>query len=72
MPRLGEINPDQEPYRGVLLQEQITVFNLTKLEGNAHNRAFDDITQVVVMVREQLSDEPVVTEGRRIVRPRMQ
>ena len=67
MPRIGDINPEQEPYRDVLAQEQITVFDLTKLEGNnAHTRAFDDITQVVVMVREQLNEEPVVTQGGRI------
>jgi hypothetical protein len=39
---------------------------LTKLEGSAHSRAFDDITQVVVMVREQLNEGPVVTSGRKI------
>ncbi len=72
MPRLGEINPEQEPYRGVLAQEHITVFDLTKLEGNAHNRAFDDVTKVVVMVREQLNEEPVVTTGRRIAGARTQ
>ena len=68
MPRIGDINPEQEPYRDVLAQEQITVFDLTKLEGNnAHTRAFDDITQVVVMVREQLNEEPVgERQGRRI------
>ena len=60
MPRIGDINPEQEPYRDVLAQEQITVFDLTKLPGNnAHTRAFDDITQVMVMVREQLDEEPV-------------
>ncbi len=73
MPRVGEINPDQEPYRDMLAQEQIAVFDLTKLEGNnAHTRAFDDITQVVVMVREQLNEEPVVTQGGRVARARMQ
>ena len=73
MPRIGDIDPDREPYRDVLAQEQITVFDLTKLEGNnAHTRAFDDITQVVVMVREQLNEEPVVTQGRRIAGARTQ
>ena len=67
MPRIGDINPEQEPYRDVLAQEQITVFDLTKLPGNnAHTRAFDDITQVMVMVREQLNEEPVVTQGGRV------
>ena len=68
VPRLGEINPEQERYRDILAQEKITVFDLTKLEGNSHSRAFDDITQVVVMVREQLNEEPVVTSGRKIAR----
>ena len=73
MQRLGDINPEQEPYRDILAQEHIAVFDLTKMEGgNAHSRAFDDITQVVVMVREQLNDEPVVTTGGRVAgaRPR--
>ena len=66
MPRLGDIDPDQEPYRNILAQQKITVFDLTKLQGPAHERAFDDITQVVVMVRERLNDEPVVTSGSKI------
>ena len=67
MPRIGDINPEQEPYRDALAQEQITVFDLTKLPGNnAHTRAFDDITQVMVMVREQFDSEPVVTQGGRV------
>ena len=57
MPRLGDINPDQEPYRSVLSQEQVMVFDLTKLPGNAHSRAFDDITSVMVMLRERLNEE---------------
>lgn len=66
--RLGDINPEQPPYRDILAQENITVFDLTKMEGgDAHTRAFDDITKVVLMVREQLNDEPVVTTGGRVV-----
>jgi esterase/lipase superfamily enzyme len=72
MPRLGEINPEQEPYRDILAQEQITVFDLTKLEGDAHNRAFDDVTNVVVLVRERLNEEPVVTGGSRVAGARTQ
>lgn len=71
--RLGEINPEQAPYRDILAQENITVFDLTKMEGrDGHNRAFDDITKVVLMVREQLNDEPVVTTGGRVVGARVQ
>ena len=56
--RLGDINPEAEPYRSTLAGEQIIVFDLTKLKGNAHSRAFDDITEVMLMVRERV-DEPV-------------
>lgn len=66
--RLGKIDPEAEPTRTILAQEQITVFDLTKLKGDSHSRAFDDITEVMVMVREQLNDEPVVTSGRRVAR----
>jgi esterase/lipase superfamily enzyme len=72
MPRLGEIDPEQEPYHDILAQQKITVFDLTKLEGDGHVKAFDDITQVVVMVREQFGDEPVVTSGSKIARVREQ
>jgi esterase/lipase superfamily enzyme len=72
MPRLGDINPDQEPYRNILEEEQITVFDLTKLDGNAHSRAFDEVTSVMVMVRERLNEEPLVTDGRKILGARMQ
>ena len=44
--RLGEINPEQEPYRSELERQNIEVFDLTKLKGGAHDRAFEDITQV--------------------------
>jgi esterase/lipase superfamily enzyme len=70
--RLGNVNPDAEPYRSTFEQEKITVFDLTQLKGNAHSRAFDDITEVMVMVREQLNEEPVVTSGRRIAGARTQ
>jgi esterase/lipase superfamily enzyme len=53
--RLGNIDPEAEPYRATLAQEQIIVFDLTKLKGNAHSRAFDDITEVMVMVRQRVN-----------------
>jgi esterase/lipase superfamily enzyme len=56
VPRLGEINPAQEPIQSELKQENIEVFDLTKLKGNAHDRAFEDITQVLVMVRDRYGE----------------
>jgi esterase/lipase superfamily enzyme len=56
VPRLGEINPAQEPYQSELKRENIEVFDLTKLKGGAHDRAFEDITQVLVMVRQRYGE----------------
>lgn len=60
VPRIGEVDPTQEPYRTELERERIAVFDLTKLKSpgdNAHSRAFDDITEVMVMIRERLNNE---------------
>ena len=35
MHHFGEIHPEQEPYREILAQENIAVFDLTKMQGNA-------------------------------------
>lgn len=54
--RIGEIDPAQEPYRTELERDRIAVFDLTKLKApgdNAHSRAFDDISQVMTMIRER-------------------
>jgi esterase/lipase superfamily enzyme len=54
--RLGEIDPTQEPYKSELARENIEVFDLSKLNGNAHNRAFDDITTVMTMIRDRITE----------------
>jgi esterase/lipase superfamily enzyme len=63
--RLGEINPDQEPYRSELLREKIEVFDLTKLKGDAHGRAFEDITTDMMMVQDRLGEGPRVAADAR-------
>ncbi len=53
--RIGEVAAT-EPYRTQLEGDRIAVFDLTPLKtagGSAHSRAFDDITQVLAMVRER-------------------
>ena len=60
VPRIGDVDPTQEPYRTELERDRIAVFDLTKLRSpgdNAHSRAFDDITEVMVMIRERLDTE---------------
>jgi esterase/lipase superfamily enzyme len=54
--RLGDIDPEQEPYQSELGREHIEVFDLTKLKGNAHDRAFEDITTVVAMFKDRVGE----------------
>jgi esterase/lipase superfamily enzyme len=65
VPRLGDINPEQEPYRDELESERIEVFDLTKLKtagDDAHNRAFEDVTSVVAMVKERMRQGQEMSE----------
>jgi esterase/lipase superfamily enzyme len=54
--RIGAINPAQEPYKSELAQENVDSFDLTKLKGGAHRRAFEDITTVMTMLKDRLGD----------------
>jgi esterase/lipase superfamily enzyme len=57
--RLGDVDPTQEPYRSEFERDGILVFDLTKLEtpgDNAHDRAFNDVTSVMGMIRQRLQD----------------
>ena len=59
VPRLGEVDPNAEPYRSEFQQQRIVVFDLTKLRSpadDAHDRAFEDITSVAAMVRKRLHE----------------
>ena len=40
--------PDRE-----LVQEGVEIFDLTKLKGGAHNKAFEDITTVMTMIKDR-------------------
>jgi esterase/lipase superfamily enzyme len=57
--RLGDVDPNEEPYRTEFEREKIEVFDLTKLKvlgDNAHSRAFDDITAVMAVIEQRNSD----------------
>jgi esterase/lipase superfamily enzyme len=56
--RIGAIDPAQEPYQSELGHEHVEVFDLTKLKGSAHDRAFEDITEVMVMVKHRIGERP--------------
>jgi esterase/lipase superfamily enzyme len=55
VPRMGDIDPSQEPYRTELEREKITVFDLTKVGpgSDAHDRAFEEITPVMAMIAQR-------------------
>lgn len=58
--RLGDVNVHDEPYRSQLARDNIVAFDLTKLRtagGDAHSRAFDDITDVMTMIEQRLPDQ---------------
>ena len=65
VPRLGSIDPTQEPYRSELERDKILVFDLTHLAtagDDAHDRAFDDVTSVMGMIRQRLSAGQIMTD----------
>jgi esterase/lipase superfamily enzyme len=54
--RLGDINPQDEPYRSALAQQKILVFDLTHLGGDdSHSRAFDEVSSVMGMIKQRLA-----------------
>jgi esterase/lipase superfamily enzyme len=65
VPRIGDIDPSQEPYRTELERDKIIVFDLTKLAkagDNAHDRAFEDVTSVMGMIRQRFSEGQAMSE----------
>ncbi|OSI65180.1 hypothetical protein BSZ21_21850 [Bradyrhizobium canariense] len=62
--RLGGIDPDQEPYRTDFAREKLEVFDLTRLRGRAHSRAFDEVTSVMSMIQERLVGEEQIADRR--------
>lgn len=64
VPRMGDIDPAQEPYRTELERDKITVFDLTKVGagGDAHGRAFDEITSVMGMIEQRFSQGQTMSD----------
>lgn len=50
--RLGDVDPAQEPIRGVLRREGVAVFDLTSLGGAAHSRAFNEVASVMGLIEQ--------------------
>ncbi len=62
--RIGDVNPNEEPYKTQFEQEGILVFDLTHLQGDdAHSRAFDDVTSVMGMIRQRFASGQQLTDA---------
>jgi esterase/lipase superfamily enzyme len=53
--RLGDIDVEAEPYKTEFRQNRILVFDLSRLKGDAHSRAFEDVTSVMGMIERRLA-----------------
>jgi esterase/lipase superfamily enzyme len=61
VPRVGVVNPNQEPYSTEFEREKIAVFDLTALKtpsgGSVHDIAFEDLNTVMAMVKERFGGD---------------
>jgi esterase/lipase superfamily enzyme len=54
--RVGDINPEEEPYKSEIAHQKILVFDLTHLGGDdSHSRAFDEVSTVMGMLERRLA-----------------
>jgi esterase/lipase superfamily enzyme len=53
--RLGDINPEEEPYKSEFAHDKMLVFDVSHLEGDPHSRAFDDVQSVMGMIERRLA-----------------
>ncbi|MCK1383519.1 alpha/beta fold hydrolase [Bradyrhizobium sp. 21] len=61
--RLGDINPEEEPYKSALAQQKILVFDLTHVGGDdSHSRAFDSVSTVMGMLERRLAQGQQLSE----------
>jgi esterase/lipase superfamily enzyme len=60
--RLGDVHPDEEPYKSDFQRERIMVFDLTTLGGGAHSRAFEKVNSVMGLIEERLAEGQVMTD----------
>jgi esterase/lipase superfamily enzyme len=59
--RLGQVDPDQEPYKADFRREGIIVFDLTGMRGRAHSRAFREVGSVVGMIEQRFAEGQQMT-----------
>jgi esterase/lipase superfamily enzyme len=60
--RLGQVDPDQEPYKTEFRRENLLVFDLTGMRGRAHSRAFREVTSVMGMIEQRFANGQQMTD----------
>jgi esterase/lipase superfamily enzyme len=69
---LGDVDPQQEPYRTELANDRIEVFDLTKLAvagDDAHDRAFEQAPTVVAMIRNRMAQGQSLADRQAVANP---
>lgn len=61
--RLGDVNPNEEPYRSEFRRDRVHVFDLTSMKGDSHSRAFEDMKSVMGMIEERLAEGQQMTDS---------
>lgn len=66
IPRLGSINPETEPYKQELADNEITVIDLTKVKAGdgMHHGKFAESPEVVRLIGARISDGQPLTDSR--------
>ena len=62
--RLGDVNPELEPYKSDFQREKIMVLDLSHLDGDAHSRAFDEVTSVMGMIERRAAGQRLAEDTR--------
>ncbi len=60
--RLGQVDPDQEPYKADFRREGVIVFDLTGMRGRAHSRAFREASSVMGMIEQRFAEGQPMTD----------
>ncbi|HWJ19610.1 MAG TPA: alpha/beta fold hydrolase, partial [Geobacterales bacterium] len=60
--RLGQLDPDQEPYKTDFRREGVLVFDLTGMRGRAHSRAFREVNSVMGMIEQRFAEGQQMTD----------
>jgi esterase/lipase superfamily enzyme len=63
VPRLGDIDPEQEPYKSEFEKAKIDVYDMTSMKSaHAHSKVFENVSTVVGMIRARFAAGQKMTD----------